>query len=174
MRKTEKQQVVEELNRTFQESQTILLVDFTGLNVTDATKLRRKVREASSSYRVVKNSLAVRALSETPAEELKQFFVGPTALACTQEDPVALAKIMWEFVRDHPGMSLKAGLLESNLVSGSQVEALAKMPSRPELLTQLAFSLQSPLNRLVGALQASLRDLTSVLGSLKKVKNQTQ
>lgn len=174
MRKTEKQQLVEELNRTFQESQTILLVDFTGLNVTDATKLRRKVREASGSYRVVKNSLAVRALSETPAEELQQFFVGPTALACTQEDPVALAKVMQEFVRDHPGMSLKAGFLESNLVSGPQVEALAKMPSRPELLTQLAFSLKSPLNRLVGALQASLRDLTSVLGSLEKVKNQNQ
>ena len=174
MTKTEKQQVVDELNRQFQESQTVLLVDFTGLNVADSTELRRQVRESGSSYRVVKNSLAVRALPETPAEELKQFFVGPTAIACTQEDPVALAKVMREFVRDHPSMSLKAGLLESSLVSGAQVEALAKLPSRPELLTQLAFSLKSPLNRLIGALQSCLRDLISVLGSLEKVKNQNQ
>jgi len=167
MRKPEKQQVVEELSQAFSASSGVLLVDFTGINVADETELRRKVAEVGGSYRVVKNRLAVRAARESTVGKLEEYFQGPTAVALSESDPVALAKALTEFLKTHPNMSVKAGVLEQSVLSQSDVESLANMESREELLSKLVFLLQAPVRNLMGALQSPLRNLASVLKQLE-------
>ncbi|MBI4444420.1 MAG: 50S ribosomal protein L10 [Acidobacteria bacterium] len=159
MDKLEKQQVVEQLNKAFKENSSVMLVNFTGINVPDATELRQKIAEAGSRYQVVKNTLALRAASQTSVDQLRDYFDGPTAIAYTSGDAVTLAKTLVQFAKAHPSLTLKAGVLNGTLISGKQVEELAAMPSRAELIAKLLFLLNSPLSRLMGALQAPLRNL---------------
>src|SRR5690606_28858971 len=98
-----------DLKNAFEESAGLILVDFRGINALDITELRRRVRESGSEYRVVKNTLAIRAAEETPVAGLKDFFKGPTAIAYTPEDAVSLAKVLKEFAKENAGMSFKAG-----------------------------------------------------------------
>ncbi|MDA2934090.1 50S ribosomal protein L10, partial [Acidobacteria bacterium AH-259-D05] len=173
MNRTEKQDVVKELNQTFKGHQSILLINFTGVNVADATDLRRKISKVESGYRVVKNRLALRAIEDTSLESLKEHFQGPTAIAYTGNDPVALAKVLKKFIGTHPDMSFKAGVVEGRAVSASDVESLAEMPSRLELLSKLLYLLNSPLTRLASALQSPIRDLASVLKQLAEKKEES-
>jgi large subunit ribosomal protein L10 len=170
MNKTEKQQVVEELSQAFRDNTGILLMDFTGLNVADVTELRRKIRESGSQYRVVKNTLALRAAAETATSGLEPYLDGPTAMACTSADPVALAKLLSEFARAHPQIKFKGGVLEKTVLTAEQAASLADMPSRPELLAKLLFLLNAPLVRLATALQSPVRNLMSALQQLETKK----
>ena len=176
MNRAEKQDVVKELNETFKGSKSVLLINFTGVNVEDSTNLRRKISEMECGYRVIKNRLALRALKDTSLEELKEHFEGPTAIAYTGGDPVALARVLKTFIKDHPAMSFKAGVVEGQAVSASEMDHLAGLPSRPELLTKLLYLLNAPLTHLATALQSPLRDLASVLSQLgeKREKEQPQ
>lgn len=174
MNRAEKQDVVKELNETFKVNKSILLINFTGLNVADSTDLRRKISEAECGYRVIKNRLALRALEDTSVEELKEHFQGPTAIAYTLGDPVVLAKVLKSFIKDHPAMSFKAGIVDGQAVSASEMESLAEMPSRLELLTKLLYLLNAPLTRLASALQSPLRDLASVLKQLEEKREKEQ
>jgi len=108
MNRTEKRQLVEELHREFEGSLHAVLVDFRGLSVPAVTEFRRKVRAAGSRYRVVKNSLALRAAKGTPLEKLSPSFDGVTGIAYTGEDPVALAKVLMDFARENPALSVSA------------------------------------------------------------------
>ena len=172
MNRAQKQTVVKELNEAFKGNHSVLLINFTGVNVADATHLRRKISKVESGYRVVKNRLALRALEDTSLESLKEHFQGPTAIAYTGGDPVALAKVLKEFINDHPEMSFKAGVVEGRAVSASDVENLAGMLSRMELLTKLLYLLHAPLTRLATALQSPVRDLASVLKQLGEKKQE--
>lgn len=174
MNRVEKQDVVKELNETFKVNKSVLLINFTGLNVADSTDLRRKISEAECGYRVVKNRLALRALEDTSVEELKEHFQGPTAIAYTLGDPVVLAKVLKTFIKDHPAMSFKAGIVDGQAVSASEMESLAEMPSRLELLTKLLYLLNAPLTRLASTLQSPLRDLASVLKQLEEKREKEQ
>lgn len=176
MNRAEKQDVVKELNETFKGNKSVLLINFTGVNVEDSTNLRRKISEMECGYRVIKNRLALRALKDTSLEELKEHFEGPTAIAYTGGDPVALARVLKTFIEDHPAMSFKAGIVEGQAVSASEMDNLAGLPSRPELLTKLLYLLNAPLTHLATALQSPLRDLASVLSQLgeKREKEQPQ
>ncbi len=169
MNKTEKQKIVEELSWNFKEKKNVLLINFTALNVVDATELRRRVQPIGI-YQVVKNTLALRAAEGTPVEKLKSSFEGPTAIAYTDTDPVALAKVLTEFVRDHPEMTFKSGLLDQNPISAEQIEDLAKTPSREELWSRLGFLLNAPLRGLAAALQSPVVRLGVVLKQLEKRK----
>lgn len=171
MERAEKTQVVDRLNQTFRENESVLLIDFTGLNVPEATILRRRISESGSTFLVIKNRLVLRAIEDTSLAALKENFRGPTALAYTGGDPVALAKILKEFIHMHPGMNFKAGIVEGKPLSASGVEDLAGMPSRIELLSKLAILLNSPLTSLASALQSPIRNLGSVLKQLTE-KNQ--
>ena len=174
MNRDEKQVVVKELNETFKGNNSVLLVNFTGLTVEDSTDLRRKISDLESGYRVIKNRLALRALEGTSLEELKEHFHGPTAIAYTGGDPVALAKVLKACIKDNPAMSFKAGIVEGQAISASDVGNLAEMPSRPELLTKLLYLLNAPLTRLATALQSPLRNLASVLKQLEEQKEKDQ
>ncbi len=173
MEKSQKQSVVEELNTAFRESAGVFLIDFSGINVADETELRRKMSSDGNSYRVVKNTLALRAAQDTGVHKLKERFHGPTAIATTPDNPVALAKAVTEFLKNHPTMSLKGGVLEDSLLSPEDVGALADMPSREELLAKVVYLLQSPLTRLAAALQSPLRNLASVLKQLEEKKKKS-
>lgn len=170
MKRDEKGEVVKDLKNAFEESAGLILVDFRGINVPDITELRRRVRESGSDYRVVKNTLAIRAAEKTPVAELKDFFKGPTAIAYTSEDAVSLAKILKEFAKENAGMSFKAGMIDGKTISVEQVNDLAEMPSREELLSKLVFLLNAPLTRFATALQSPLRNLASLLSQLEKKK----
>lgn len=173
MERSAKQQVVEELNAAFRTNGGVLLIDFSGVNVADETELRRKVAAAGSTYRVVKNTLARRAAEETAVAALHAHFRGPTAVAMTQQDPVGLAKAVTDFLKAHPGMAFKAGVLDGAVLTAEDVSALADMPSRQELLSKLLYLLQSPLTRLASALQSPLRNLASALKQIEEQKEKS-
>ena len=172
MNRSEKADVVKELQKVFRESGSVILIDFKNVNVPDITELRRKVRESDSEYRVVKNTLALRAAEGTSVDEIKQYFEGPTAVAYTEENVVGLAKVLRSFIKEHSGMSFKVGVLDGQVVSDEQVSSLADMPSREELLSKVLFLLNAPLTQLALALKSPVQKLAYLLKQLEENKSQ--
>jgi large subunit ribosomal protein L10 len=164
MNRTEKQTMIDELHEAFVRSPHAILVDYKGLSVPAATEFRRRVRQAGSSYRVVKNSLALRAAKGTPMERLSPQFDYMTGVAYTGRDPVALAKVLVDFAKDNPSLKVRAGI-----VAGEQgldpegVKALSAMPSLPELRARLLGVLMAPAAKLVRLLGAPASQLARVL-----------
>ena len=170
MTRSEKQTFVEDLNKMFKANTSVLLFNFEGINVLAQSELRSEISKVDSGYQVIKNRLALRAVEDTSLEALREHFQGPTAIAYTGGDPVALAKVLKNFISDHPSVAFKAGVVEGKTFSASDVERLAKMPSRPELMSKLVYLLNAPLVRLATALQSPLRGLASVLKQLGEQK----
>ncbi len=162
--------MVADLNKMFKANTSVLLINFEGVNVLAQSELRREISKVDSGYQVIKNRLALRAVEDTSLETLREHFQGPTAIAYTGGDPVALAKVLKDFIRDHPSVAFKAGVVEGKTFSASDVELLAKMRSRPELLSKLVYLLNAPLVRLATTLQSPLRGLASVLKQLGEKK----
>jgi large subunit ribosomal protein L10 len=164
MNRTEKQELIDDLHSEFGKSPHAILVDFRGLTVPAVTEFRRKVRQAGSRYRVVKNSLALLALKGTPIEGLAPKFQETTGVAYTSTDPVALAKVLVDFAKDHPALVVKAGLVSgSQMLDASGVKALSAMPSLPELRSKLLGLLNAPASKLVRLLNTPAEQLARVL-----------
>ena len=164
MNRIEKQQLIDELHGEFKASAHAVLVDYKGLSVPAVTEFRRKVKAAGSRYRVVKNSLALRAAKDTPLEKLAPKFEGATGVAYTGDDPVALAKVLVDFAKDHPALALKGGLVSgSQLLDAEGVKALSTMPGLRELRGRLLGLLQAPATRLVRLLNTPASQLAQVL-----------
>jgi large subunit ribosomal protein L10 len=130
------------------------------------------VRKAGSTYVVVKNTLALRAVEGTALGALSTHFSGMTAVAYSQSDPLALAKVLHEFGKKVPAIKVKAILLEGKPVAGNQLEALASIPSRPELVAKLLGLMQSPLRRLVTVLSGPQRNLAAAVAAIAKKKEE--
>jgi len=160
--RTERQQEVVSLHEEFQGAINAYLVEFSGLKVEQASDLRRKIRGASGSYRVVKNRLAIRALVGTPLAGNELLFDGPTAVAYTAGDPVGLAKVLAEFQKSAP-IKVKGVVLEGKAMPASTLEGIVSLPSRPELISRFAGLLRSPLVKFVMLLKAPVRDFAAVL-----------
>jgi large subunit ribosomal protein L10 len=164
MNRTEKQTLIDELHAEFGSSPHAVLLDFRGLGVNAATEFRRKVRQTGSRYRVVKNSLALRAVKGTPLEGLGPKFEGTTGVAYTGSDPVALAKALVDFQKDHPALSFKGGIVAgTDVLDAEGVKALSTMPSLGELRARLLGLLQAPATQLVRLLNAPAGQLARVL-----------
>jgi large subunit ribosomal protein L10 len=164
MNRAQKQEQIDSLREEFGRSSHAIVVDFRGLTVPAVTEFRRKVRQAGSRYKVVKNSLALRAIKDTPLEKLASTFEGTRGVAYTGADPVALAKVLVDFAKDHPSLVVKAGLVAGDqLLDAEGVKALSTMPSLPELRARLLGLLTAPATRLVRLLNAPGTKLVRVL-----------
>lgn len=168
MATAEKEAKVEELKAIMAEAKGFYLADFTGIDVAAVTELRNKLRDAEVQYQVIKNRLAIRAAEEVGIAGLKEHFTGPTAIAYSKEDPIAPAKILQNFGSDGGKIRIKTGFMEGEVLAADRVEALAKLPSREELLGKVAASAQSPLYGLSGVLSGLLRGLVGALSAIEK------
>jgi large subunit ribosomal protein L10 len=174
MARPEKIARVERVAQSIQEARSVILNDFTGLNVEKISQLRRLCRERNVEFRVVKNTLARRGVAGSPAEGLTEHFQGPTAIAISREDENSAAKVLAEFAQEHEAPKFKAGFVDGNVIDAAQVLALSKLPSRDELLSQVLAGIKSPASGLVGVLQGPLRNLVSVLGQIREAKEKSE
>ena len=165
-----KEQNVQEISEKLQQSVTAVITDYRGLNVSQATKLRNELREVNIEYKVLKNTLTKIAAKNLGIKGLDQYLEGPTAIAFSNEDPVAPAKILAKYAKDFKNLEIKGGVLEGKVVSMEQVKALADLPSREELLSQVLRGLQSPLTGMANVLVGPLRNLVNVFEAIKEKK----
>ena len=158
-KRSEKEKDLEQLKTDLARVSTVILTTFQGITVEEDTKLRRAVRAAGGRYRVVKNTLAERAGSGTPAEPLLKNLTGANSIAYTSADPVALAKVLTKVAKDVPAFRFKAGVVEGRVLSLQEIQQLAQLPSKEELYGKIMFLLQAPARRIAVALAAVSRGL---------------
>jgi large subunit ribosomal protein L10 len=166
----EKQREIDSLRKEFEGVKNAYLVAFAGLDVGQVTDLRRKARAASARYRVVKNRLAIRAIEGTALAGQTELFGGPTAVAYTGDDPVALAKVLAEFQKN-TSLQVKGLVIEGKPMPAASLDQITSLPTRPELITQFAGMLRSPVQKFVLLLTAPIRDLATVVKQVGEKKS---
>jgi len=170
MNKQEKSQEIEALRQALEGTPPVFVLGQIGLTVGQSSALRKKVRATGSRYKVVKNRMALRALKDTPLEALAPHLKGPTAIAWSAKDAAGLAKALDEFMKDHQGLSLKAGLVDGRLLDPQALKALAMLPSREVLVGRLLGTLNGPLIRLLRVMSEPARTLVATLDQIAKQK----
>jgi large subunit ribosomal protein L10 len=161
--KSEKEAVIKELNEKFARAKSAVLAEFSKLDVTTVTQLRKKCRDGGVEYRVIKNTLAKRAAKGTPLESLSGEFTGPVALALGYADVIAPAKILTDFTKGLETIKVRGGMLEGQKLNAEGVQAFARMPGLQELRGQIAGLLMQPASRLVRIIGAPAAQLARVL-----------
>ncbi|GAB0170139.1 MULTISPECIES: 50S ribosomal protein L10 [Lysinibacillus] len=149
-----KQAQVQEITEKFQNAASVVVVDYRGLNVAQVTELRKQLREAGVEFKVYKNTLTRRATEAVGLEGINDVLVGPNAIAFSNEDVVAPAKIINEFAKKNEALEIKAGIIEGTISSVEDVKALAELPSREGLLSMLLSVLQAPVRNFALATKA--------------------
>ena len=158
-KRSEKQQDLDNLKTELAKVSTVILTTFQGITVENDTKLRRAVQAAGGKYKVVKNTLAERAGAGTPIGNLLKDLSGTNSIAYSQNDPVALAKALTKVAKDVPAFQFKAGLVEGRVISIAEIQQLANLPSKEELISKVMFLLNAPAQRIAMALNALPRNL---------------
>jgi large subunit ribosomal protein L10 len=167
----DKEQLLAEYENGLARAPHAFLLGYQGITVPQVTELRNKVRASGGEYVVVKNTLALRAIDSKALGELKEHFVGPTAVVFGQ-DPVALAKALTDSAKDIPALQFKAGLVEGRAIAAAQIRDIAQLPSREQLIAKLLFLLQSPIVRFARVLAAVPRSLVVVLDQVRQQREE--
>lgn len=149
-----KKQIVQEIADKLKNSKSTVVVDYRGLNVAEVTELRKQLREAGVEFKVYKNTLTRLAAESAEVAELNEALTGPNAIAFSTEDVIAPAKILNDFAKKHEALEIKAGVIEGNVATKEEVQALAELPSREGLLSMLLSVLQAPIRNLALATKA--------------------
>ena len=158
-----KAESVEALKERLGSAKTAVLTEYRGLTVQQISDLRKQLKGAAAEYKVVKNRLARLAVKDSPLDALGPHLKGPTGLAFTKQDPVAVAKALQTFVRTNPQLQIKLGLVEGKVLQPTELKALADLPSKEQLRSQIVGAVQGPMAQLVSLLEAPLRELVYVL-----------
>lgn len=162
-KKSDKEKDLEALKKDFAEAQNIFVTGFEKLTVDQDFNLRKTVRGAGGSYKVIKNNLAEKASQGTPVEELMSNLAGMTSLAYTSKDPVALAKALTTYAKANPSFTFKAGMVEGRVIDVKSIQQLAALPSREEILSKVLYLIQASAQRLVTVINGVGRNLAVVV-----------
>ncbi len=163
---------VASLKQDVESSSAMLVTDYRGLTVSEITVLRRKLRETDTEYKVAKNTLLTLAAGERATDEFVKMLEGPTAIAFVKgDDPVAPAKAIVDFIKDHKSMSIKGAFVEGQVLDTDEVTALSKIPPKDILISRMIGSIQSPISGLVGTLQGTISGLVYTLQSVADQKS---
>jgi large subunit ribosomal protein L10 len=170
VRLEDKKQIAAELHEKFSNSKVVIVTDYKGLDVTTINSLRRKLRDAEVEYKVVKNTLLVRAAEETDAALIKEQFKGPSAVALSYDDPVAPAKVLADFAKEHDKLEIKVGVMGGKILDLAAIKALAELPSREVLLAQVLSAMNAVPTGFVRTLNAIPQQFLNVLLAIKDQK----
>jgi large subunit ribosomal protein L10 len=171
MKRSEKEQILAEVAERVARARSMFFADFTGITVEQINELRREFRKSNVDYRVVKNTLARKALEQvTGYDKVLDKLVGPTAIAFGYDDPIAPARIIKKFREKNEKLKVKACVLEKQVFDGRQLDELAKLPSRNEMIASIIGCVQAPASGIVGAIGAVMRDLVNVVDAIEKKK----
>ena len=170
MNLNDKQQIVSELSEEFAKSAVVIVTDYKGLDVTTMNGLRRQLREAGTEYRVVKNTLLIRASEENDVNLIKDVFTGPNAVAFSYDDPVAPAKVLTDFAKENDKLEIKIGVMNGKVLDLNAIKALSSLPSREELLAQVLAAMVAVPTSLVRALNDVPQRMVNVLSAIKDQK----
>ncbi|MDH3745369.1 MAG: 50S ribosomal protein L10 [Acidobacteriota bacterium] len=168
--RAKKESLVDRYKNELAKAPNVFLLGFEGISVPEATELRDKVREVGGTYVVVKNRLAKFAVEGQPLDVLKEHLQGPTAAAFGDDDAVSIAKALTDFAKDVPAVTFKAGLVDGQAVAAADIQEIASLPSREELLAKLLYLLQSPVTRFVRTLAEMPRRAVSILDQIRQAK----
>jgi large subunit ribosomal protein L10 len=171
--RSDKEQLLAEYENGLAQAPHAFLLGYQGITVPQVTELRNRVRASGGEYLVVKNTLALRATVGTPLEALSRHFVGPTAVAYNADNPVALAKVLTAFAKANPNLVFKGAVVEGRPVEAKEIQAIAELPSREELVGKLLFLIQSPVRRLVSVLNGPARSLVAVVAQIADQKSKS-
>ncbi len=166
----EKKEIVQDLNERFSKAAVVIVTDYKGLDVAAINDLRRRLRKEEVEYQVVKNSLLVRAAQETDVALIKETFKGPSAVALSYSDPVAPAKVLTEFAKDHDVFEIKVGVMDGKIIELNEIKALSALPSREVLLGNFVSVLNNVPSSFVRTIAEIPRQLLNVLQAIKDQK----
>jgi len=169
-----KRAVVKDLSDRFSTAEAVVLVDFSGVSVSEITELRNKARDANVDYIVAKNNLIRRAITGTPLECLDSALVGQTALGIGYDGSLVALKVLSDAAKELKGLTIKAGFVDGEYASAAEVDAIAKLPSKPQLVGRLAGVLQAPISKLVFVLNGTVSRLVRTLQAIKEKKEGSQ
>ena len=161
---------IEEIKAKIEKAQSVVLVDYRGLNVEQLTELRSKYREAGVDYKVYKNTMMRFAFKDSGLEEFNQYLKGPSAIAFGYDDPVNAAKITSEFIKDNDKLEIKAGIVDGKIIGVEAVNNLAELPSKEVLIAQVLGGFNSPIQGFTNVLQGTIRSFATVLSAIAEEK----
>ena len=170
MNREQKAAAITVLNEGIGKATNAFLISFKGITVPQVTELRKQVRETGSDYFVVKNTLALIAVGDSPLTALKDQFTGETAVAFNQTDAVALAKALTKFAKDVPAVKFKGAMLNGQIVPAAEIQNIANLPSREELISKLLYLMQHPIRGLAVVLNGTIRNFAVVLNQIAEQK----
>ena len=167
----QKAEAISEFSEGIGKATNAFVFDFKGITVPQVTELRKQVRESGSQYVVIKNTLALIAVKDSPLQKLTGTFTGMTAIAYNTTDPVALAKVLTKFAKDVPTVQFKGALLAGQVVAANEIQNIANLPTRDELLAKLLYLMQHPIRGLAVVLNGPIRKLAIALNEIQKQKS---